>query len=258
MRLTVSYDGRRYRGFEVQPDQRTVRGEIENAIRKVTAEQVRLHAGGRTDAGVHALGQCVSFFTRCPLPPSTLRLRLADELPDDIAVPKLEIVGKEFHARHTAIGRRYRYQILTEKLPLLRGQAYWVKSRLDIDLMEQVLAPLEGRHDFEAFGDVGPHDDTDITMQEVGVDRQLPLVAIELLADRFLWKMVRRIVGAAIAIGRGELPAETLNEALRDPRGEAARKAREFTAPPHGLILVRVVYPGDIKPQAAKLFPMRQ
>lgn len=257
-RLTVAYDGGRYRGFEIQPGQATVRGAIERALKEATGELIRIHVGGRTDAGVHATGQVVSFHARCPLHPDAFRKRVSDLLPDDVAVRSVEVVERGFHARHSAIARRYRYQLTTEKSPLLRHQAWWIRARLDVDLMRQAAAPLEGRHDFAAFGDVAKEEPTELTLQEWGIVQEPPIVAIELLAERFLWRMVRRVVGSLVAVGRGELPPSIVADALAKPRGEAAAALRPHTAPPQGLILVRVIYPGDLKPQAAKLDPIHE
>ncbi len=255
LRLTVAYDGGAYRGFEVQPGRATVRGVLEQANWKATGERVRLHAGARTDAGVHATGQVVSFFSRASLPPPVLRLRIADALPDDVAVSALTVADKAFHARHSAIARRYRYLIATEKLPLLRHQCHWIRGRLDVARMERAARPLEGRHDFTAFGDLEKGDDPFVTIQEWELASEPPMVRFEIMADRFLWKMVRRIVGALVGVGLHELPEEVIERALADPRGEAAQALRPRTAPPHGLVLLRVIYPGDLKPFAATLAP---
>ncbi|MFN7971202.1 MAG: tRNA pseudouridine(38-40) synthase TruA [Acidobacteriota bacterium] len=258
VRLTVAYDGRRFKGFEVQPGLLTVRGVLEEAIGKATGEKVGIHAAGRTDAGVHALGQVVSFFSRSRLPAEKLRMAIADELPDDVAISDLSFEARSFHARHSAIARRYRYQIGTEKLPLLRNQVHWVRARLDIDAMRSAAAMLPGKRDFAAFADVEPGDDTTLDLYECEVAVEPPLVLVDLLADRFLWKMARRIAGGLIAIGRHQVAPAAMADALREPDGPAAKELRTYTAPPQGLILLRVLYTGDIKPQAAKLRPLSE
>lgn len=256
LRMTVAYDGGRYRGFEVQPHTRTIRGAIEQAILAATGERVRIHAGGRTDAGVHAQGQVVSFFSRSTLPLPRLLVLIDKELGDEIGVVKLEAVERAFHARHSAIARRYRYQITTRKAPLLRHQSWWVRDRLDVDVMRQVLESFEGRHDFSAFGDLEEGEDGVATIQEVALLEEPPLLSIEIMAERFLWHMARRMVGAAVAVGRGQLSREAVAEALAVPGSVAARGLKAHTAPPQGLVLLRVVYPGDLRPAAATFAPV--
>jgi tRNA pseudouridine38-40 synthase len=261
-KLTIEYAGTRYSGWQIQKNARTVAGEIDRAARTVTARNdFELYGSGRTDAGVHAVGQVAHLDVATRLPPETLRRRLNDELPADINILSAEQVPHRFHARHHAVARRYLYQIAKRRTAFAKPFVWWVKEPLDLARMRDAAAAFAGMRDFESFAardhraGTRPNrgrrnrpdaDDDDEPSTLVLVDRleiiedgDLVLVAIE--GSHFLWKMVRRIVGVLVEIGRGALEPAAAATFLSESSSAPAR----LTAPPSGLFLERVFYEGE-------------
>jgi tRNA pseudouridine38-40 synthase len=246
LKLTVAYDGTDYAGWQVQPDKPTVQGAIEAAWREITQETIRVTAAGRTDAGVHALGQVVAVVTESRLPVADLHRGLNAVLPEDVVVVSLEEGPDGFHATHEAVGKTYRYQIHTGRVPAIFDRRYtWhYPHLLDADTMHAAGQALVGTHDFSSFESVGSERADSIrTITELTVRRGTcdlaDRVTIEVSGDGFLYNMVRAIVGTLVEVGRGTRdiawPAEVLAACDRTRAGQ--------TAPPHGLFLVRVLYP---------------
>jgi tRNA pseudouridine38-40 synthase len=235
-KLTIEYAGTRYSGWQIQKNARTIQGEIDRAVRTVTGRtDFELYGSGRTDAGVHALGQVAHLDVSTPLGDDRLRQRLNDELPADINILSAERVPHRFHARHDAVARRYIYQISRRRTAFAKPFVWWVKDPLDPARMRDAAAALSGMRDFGRFAERGDDEDEGAKSTLVLIDRldiverdALLLVVVE--GSHFLWKMVRRIVGALVEVGRGQ-PMPT----------EPAR----FTAPPSGLFLERVFYASD-------------
>jgi tRNA pseudouridine38-40 synthase len=247
IRLTLAYDGTEFFGWQFQPDCRTVQGTLEAALHQITQETIRVAGSGRTDAGVHALGQVVSFQTASRLSPAVLMKALNAVLPEDVAVLDLAEAPSGFHAIRDAVRKRYRYLIHDGRVPdvFRRRYAWHSFRRLDADAMQRAALALVGRHDFRSFETQGtPRESTVRTVFELCVRRgESPnhdLVTFEIEADGFLYNMVRTIVGTLVQVGRGARsetwPAEVL--AARD------RRLAGMTAPPQGLFLVEVEY-GD-------------
>jgi tRNA pseudouridine38-40 synthase len=269
LKLTVAYDGTNYAGWQVQPDKPTVQGAIESAWREITQEVVRVTAAGRTDAGVHALGQVVAVVTENRLPVADLQRGLNAVLPEDVAIVSLEEAREGFHATYDALGKTYRYQIHNGRLPAIFDRRYiWhYPQPLDADAMHAAAQGLVGKHDFSSFESVGSErPDSVRTITELSVRRgwlgtsghrgtvvvieppghsQLSdpealadRVNIEVSGDGFLYNMVRAIVGTLVEVGRGTRdptwPAVVLTACDRTRAGQ--------TAPPQGLFLVRVEY----------------
>ena len=246
-RLTIEYDGTRFHGWQEQQNARSIAGEIKRAIREL-APLVELGGAGRTDAGVHALAQCAHLRLGRPVEPETFRNNLNDLLPSDIHVLSVAPARNDFHARHSALSRSYLYQISRRRTAFAKRYVWWVKRPLDIDLMADAAGRLPGRHDFALFSE-RPQDQpsTEVVVESAEVSSFGPLIVVRLVASHFLWKMVRRIVGALVRIGAGEVSVVDLDRLL-DPRtSEAAAAGRpaEWTAPPSGLFLERVSYEGD-------------
>ena len=246
-KLTVEYAGTRYSGWQIQKNARTVQGEIDRAVRTVTGRKdFELYGSGRTDAGVHALAQTAHLDVSTSLPPDALARRLNEELPSDINILHAEVVPHRFHARHDAVARRYVYQIARRRTAFAKTYVWWVKDPLDVGRMREAAAAFVGMRDFESFTEKTPRAEPASTLVlverlDIAEDADLILVGIE--GSHFLWKMVRRIVGVLVEVGRGGLkPAE----AARFVDERSATPAR-LTAPPSGLFLERVYYKGDAR-----------
>jgi len=244
-KLTIEYAGTRYSGWQIQKNARTVQGEIDRAVRAVTKRKdFELYGSGRTDAGVHALAQVAHLDVVTPLPPVTLRQRLNDELPPDINVLAAEVVPHRFHARRDAVARRYLYQIARRRTAFAKPFVWWVKDPIDVEPMRRAAAAFVGFKDFEAFAesdDAGDGRSTLVLVERLDVEAVGDLVLVGVEGSHFLWKMVRRIVGVLVEVGRGTLDPAAAASLLGSSSGEPAR----LTAPPSGLFLERVYYAGD-------------
>jgi tRNA pseudouridine38-40 synthase len=242
-KLRIEYAGTRYSGWQIQSNARTVQGEIDRAVREVTGERAfELYGAGRTDAGVHALGQVAHLDVRTALPPATLARRLNDLLPADINILRADAMPHRFHARHDAAARTYVYQIARRRTAFGKSFVWWVREDLDITAMRLAARLFEGRQDFRGFTDDDPDEkSTVVDVAEVGLREQGDALLFVVEGSHFLWKMVRRIVGVLTEVGKGSLDAGDVTRLLRAPDGLPAR----LTAPASGLFLARVRYPGD-------------
>ncbi len=244
-RLTLEYDGTRYHGWQVQQNAKSVAGELQRALAAAGVDVVELGGSGRTDSGVHALAQVAHLRLRRRTDAEALRLALNERLPADIHVLALAPAAERFHARHDAVARSYLYQLSTRRTAFHKRYVWWVRRRLDLGAIEAAAAALVGRHDFHAFCERPQEQSSTLveveTVEVVGAES---LVLVRLVASHFLWKMVRRLVGALVRVGWGELPVETL-QALLAGEADAALAPAEWTAPPAGLFLERVLYAGD-------------
>ena len=242
-KLTIEYAGTRYSGWQIQKNARTIQGEIDRAVRSVTARKdFELYGSGRTDAGVHALAQVAHLDAATSLPPDTLRQRLNDELPSDINILSAVTVPHRFHARHDAVARRYLYQVSRRRTALAKTYVWWVKDPIDVERMRQAATAFLGMRDFQSFAasDAAREERSTrvlVDRLEIVEDGDLVLIAIE--GSHLLWKMVRRIVGVLVEIGRGGLDATTAGRFLI----EASEVPARLTAPASGLFLERVYYP---------------
>jgi tRNA pseudouridine38-40 synthase len=242
-KLTLEYAGTRYSGWQVQKNARTVQGELERAVRDVVrSDRVESYGSGRTDAGVHALGQVAHLDLAVTLPPATLVARVNEALPHDINLLSAERVPPRFHARHSAVARRYLYQVSLRRTAFAKPFVWWVREPLDVDRMRTAAAPLTGFVDFRAFTDDDPDEkSTDVALDQLTIEPADGLLLIRVTGSHFLWKMVRRIVGVLVAVGRGDLPAGDVKKLLTTSSGLPA----QLTAPASGLFLERVYYEGD-------------
>ena len=237
LKAVLEYDGTDFHGFQRQRGLRTVQGVLEERWSRLLGEPIAVVGAGRTDAGVHAVGQVVSFFTSRPVPTERLREVLNAALPRDVKVQTCEEVEPEFHARRSAVSRRYCYRIVEREAlsPLLGRYALVAPGRLCEARMAEAAAALVGRHDFRAFG----RGEVKTTVRTLDCVRQGDWIGIWVEADSFLYQMVRRMVAALVAAGRGELEPEAVAEALR--AGKPPREART-PAPACGLCLQQVSY----------------
>ncbi|HOG48103.1 MAG TPA: tRNA pseudouridine(38-40) synthase TruA, partial [Anaerolineae bacterium] len=213
----VEYDGTVYAGFQVQVGSRTIQGELERGLAAITGQAVRITAAGRTDAGVHALGQVVHLQAAWAHSLGDLQRAWNANLPDDIAILALARVGPEFHARFSARSRVYRYQIYSAAVrrPLVARYAWHVNRPLDVRRMDEAAALLVGRHDLRSFGQAPQGDNTVRTVLATRCWAEGALVCIEIEADAFLQHMVRRVAATLVAVGRGRLSVDDFGVIIR-------------------------------------------
>jgi len=245
LRLVLEYDGTAYAGWQRQSAAPSIQGTVEDAVSTLFDSPTRITGAGRTDAGVHALGQTAHLSTASALPAARILEGLNALLPGDIVARDVTDVAEGFHARRDARLRVYTYAILNRARPsaLLRHYAHHVSDRLDLSAMRSAAAGIEGRHDFAAFRVMGTSTATTqciVTVLRIDeADRGTVLVTVG--ADRFLRQMVRMIVGTLVRVGRGALAVDAVAGILASRNNAHAGPA----APPQGLYLVRVVYDGD-------------
>jgi tRNA pseudouridine38-40 synthase len=241
IKLTKSYDGTDFHGWQRQPDQRSVQQELEEALGRLTGVEPSINASGRTDAGVHALGQVANFYTAARHAPEVFVKALNAMLPHDVRILDACDVPQAFHATLDARVKRYRYVIDNGRIADPFGYRYrWHLYReLDDGAMHRAAQALKGRHDFHSFETHWPNRMSSVrTITEIQVERRGDLVEIEVEADGFLYNMVRSIAGTLTLVGSGRWPEARVADVLA-----AEDRARAgATAPPQGLFLVRVRY----------------
>ena len=240
-RAVVEYDGTGFSGWQRQDGQRTVQSVIEDAIRQVIGESVFVRAAGRTDAGVHADGQVVSFDLVQPMPPHGLLRGLNSILPPDVALIEVAEAAPDFDARFSARGKVYRYTVWNHfvRSPRRARTAWHVRQVLDVAKIRATAGLLVGEHDFRAFrASDCDRRTTRRLIRRLEVDRQGAIVTFDVEATAFLKNMVRILVGTLVDIGRGRLDPSTVARMLET----GDRTIGGMTAPPQGLTLLRVIY----------------
>lgn len=249
-KLYLEYEGTRYSGWQVQKNARTVQGEVLDALRKVfkTAE-VDLQGAGRTDAGVHAIEQVAHLDVETVLAPEIIRMKVNDELPADINILEVEKAPLSFHARHDAVSRTYLYQIAQRRTAFGKRFVWWVKDPLDVAAMQRASRLFVGRKDLRSFSDDDPEEkSTKVQIDRLELAREGALILVRITGSHFLWKLVRRIVGVLVEVGRGKLSEQIIGEWLRTHNDAPAR----FTAPPSGLFLEEISYVPSPRPTPRK------
>jgi len=242
-RLLIEYEGTRYRGWQVQKNARSVQGELMRAVQEVgqTAE-FEFHGAGRTDAGVHALGQVAHLEMRTMLAPEILQMKLNDILPADINILDVTKAAANFHARHHAVSRSYLYQISRRRTALGKRFVWWIKDPLDVKLMARTMELFRGMKDFRSFAEEDPErPSTKVLIEELRLEEAGDIILFRVRGSHFIWKMVRRMVGVLAGTGRGTLSVNDVKGFLTEQSDAPAR----LTAPPSGLFLERVYYPGE-------------
>jgi tRNA pseudouridine38-40 synthase len=242
-KLLIEYAGTRYSGWQIQKNARTVQGEIDAAVQEATGDRTfELYGAGRTDAGVHALGQVAHLDVRTSLPPDRLLRQVNDLLPADINLLDVRRVPHRFHARHDARSRTYVYQIARRRTAFAKPFVWWVKDDLRVEAMRAAAAAFTGRRDFRGFTDDDPEEkSTLVEVSRVDVREQADALLVVVEGSHFLWKMVRRMVGVLVEVGRGGLRPDEAGRLIASPSALPAT----LTAPASGLFLAQVRYPGD-------------
>lgn len=238
--LVVEYDGARYCGFQYQDGVATIQGELEKALLKLTGEQRRVFGASRTDTGVHAEGQVVSFKTTATYTADVFVNGLNFYLPEDIAIKAAAKIEDGFNVRRKAVSREYRYTILNDRTrsPLSRELAYQVGPELDVKDMNTACKGLCGTHDFVSFM-TGSHDGCTVrTVHSASVEKKGRMVVFRVVANSFLPHQVRNTVGSLISVGLRKFKPDYIEALLNERRAGLARP----TVPAHGLVLVKVNY----------------
>ena len=241
-KLTLEYEGTRYRGWQTQKNaDKTVQGTLAHAARDLFGEEAAIGGSGRTDAGVHALAQIAHLRARKALPPRQILEGLNDRLPFDVNVLSVDPAPPKFHARHDAKSRTYLYRISRRRTAFDKRLVWWIKDRLDAEAMRRAAKLFVGRHDFASFCENPEGQESTIVVVESS-DVVDALGGEELhfriTASHFLWKMVRRLAGTLVEVGRGNLDAAGVSKLLAQRSGAPAK----WTAPPSGLFLEKVRY----------------
>ncbi len=239
----IQYIGTHFHGWQRQPHQRSVQGEIENVLTNVLKQKVTVQGAGRTDSGVHAAAQVAHFDAQTIVPPDKWHAILNSRLPDDIMIRGSAAVPGNWHSRFSATWRRYRYTIYADALPNLFLAPYtWhhYQELLDVEQMEQAILPLLGRHHLSAFHrSDSSRTHSWVEVQAVSCKRVGSLISIEIQANGFLYGMVRLLVGMLVLVGRGDLSCERFTEIWQTERRDLVK----HSAPAKGLCLLRVGYP---------------
>ncbi len=242
LKLTISYDGTNYNGFQRQKNAIGIQQIVEDALSKLMGEDIKVVASGRTDTGVHACGQVISFETKSTVPTEHITTAIRHLLPGDIVVWKAEEVGENFNARYSAVEKTYQYRIIITDIsnPFKRNYAWELKKSLDIEKMQIAANNLLGTHDFTAFRNKGskiisPERTITVAQWQITTDKEL---VFTITGDGFLYRMVRNIVGALVKVGNGKITPDTFLQIL-------LTKDRQLTgmpAPACGLYLMHVRY----------------
>jgi tRNA pseudouridine38-40 synthase len=245
LKLIIAYDGAPFAGWQSQTHGNTVQDHIERAIGSIGGHPVRVHGAGRTDAGVHALGQCAHVdLGDGRIPAEKWLPALNAQLPAAIRILRCRYVSNAFHARYSAKGKTYRYMVWNDAVlpPFERGRAWHVTAALNVEAITEAAREFEGRHDFAAFAaNRGtPVASTVRTILRVRIRRSGPRITLQFEGDGFLYKMVRLMAGALVRVGRGATTGKEIRQRVRSH--SAGIQAPRFAAPPEGLILLRVRY----------------
>jgi len=242
-RLLIEYEGSRYHGWQQNTGVKTIQGEMLQACQQLfNTKKIELYGAGRTDAGVHALGQVAHLDVPTQMHAETMAGRLNEILPYDIHVVTLEKCDAGFHARYNAVARSYVYVISRQRSAFGKRYVWWVKEDLSINKMQEASAIFRGFHDFSSFGaTTGEDKSTLVDISHLNISESGNLILLHILGSHFLWMMVRRITGVLVHAGKGKL---TVKEILGF-MDQYSERPSQLAAPPSGLYLQRVYYPGE-------------
>lgn len=242
IKCVVAYDGTNFAGYQVQPNERTVQGEIEKVLKRIHKEDIIIHSSGRTDAAVHAKGQVFHFDTPLFIPVEKWQLALNTQLPDDIYIESLEKVSTDFHARYSAEKKEYRYKISLkkERNVFWRNYLYHYPYKIDINKMEEAARYFIGTHDFTLFCSAKSNKEIKVrTIYDIQINQQEQELEIAFIGNGFLYNMVRILVGVLLEVGQGRIAPQEIEKVLKKQH----KRLRAKTAPGHGLYLWEVTYP---------------
>jgi len=248
-KLTLEYDGTGYRGWQTQKNARSVQGTLIESASKLFGQAVEIQGAGRTDAGVHALAQVAHLEAPRRLPTQKLLFELNELLPASINILQVEEAPDKFHARHTAIARSYLYLLSSRRTAFMKRYVWWVKDELDVGKMQKTMEKFSGFHNFSSFADkrIDKNLSTEVQIERLELNSWGDMLVLRIVGSHFLWKMVRRIVGILVEAGRGNITPGEVEKLLNSHSDIPAH----YTAPPSGLFLEKVVYPGEALPPLA-------
>jgi tRNA pseudouridine38-40 synthase len=242
-KLFIEYDGTRYSGWQKQENARTIQGTIIQSATEIFVNGfIDLQGSGRTDSGVHAICQVAHLDVKTVLAPEIIKIKLNDLLPSDINILEVEKVNQNFHARHNAKSRSYLYRISRRRTAFEKKHVWWIKDKIDFKKMESASKLFMGMNDFSSFSDDDPEEkSTKVLIDDIQLKEEGDLILIRIIGSHFIWKMVRRIVGVLVEVGRGNKTENDILNYLNKKSNEPAK----FTAPPSGLFLEKIFYVGD-------------
>lgn len=245
-KLIIEYEGTRYRGWQEQKNARTIAGEIRRSAENYFGLPVELSGSGRTDAGVHALEQVARLKAGKIADDLELMHAINDDLPPDINILRVEKAHNDFDPRRDASSRQYLYQISTRRTAFNKRLVWWVKDDLDTDAMSRACSMIKGRRDFRSFCEMREDERvTIVDVRQASIDVEGDMILFRIVATHFLWKMVRRLVGTLVEVGRGNIGEEDFRSLLANREVKSNGQAYSIaahTAPPSGLFLERVNY----------------
>jgi len=242
--MFIEYEGTRYSGWQKQQNAKTVQGTLINIAEEIfQTKNVDIQGSGRTDSGVHALSQVAHLEVKTMLAPEIIRMKFNDLLPHDINILEVQKINPGFHARHDAESRSYLYQISRRRTALGKNYVWWIKDNLNFELMKLAALNFMGMHDFVSFSDDDRDEkSTKVKVENIELIQDGSLILIRITASHFLWKMVRRMIGLLVEIGRGKQTEKDLLSYL-NKKSDVPSK---FTAPPSGLFLESVIYKDEV------------
>jgi tRNA pseudouridine38-40 synthase len=242
-KLFIEYEGTRYSGWQRQENAKTIQGTLVKSAREIFGDDfIDFQGSGRTDSGVHAICQVAHLDVRTVLAPEIIKMKLNDLLPHDINILEVEKTSQNFHARHDAKARSYLYQISKRRTAFGKNYVWWIKDKLDFKQMESASKLFIGMHDFSSFSDDDPEEkSTKVLIDNIQMKDEGDLILIRIVGSHFIWKMVRRIVGILVEVGRGKKSEKDILNYLNVKSNEVTK----FTAPPSGLFLEKVLYESE-------------
>ena len=241
IKLTIEYDGKEFNGWQKQPNKLNIQGEIERAIEAITGEKVELYASGRTDAGVHALGQVANFKVESQIPIEKMAIAINSQVKNSIRIINAEEVDDNFHSRYNCKQKTYRYIINNSPYgsSVYRNLEYHMPVKLDFEKMQEAITYFEGEYDFKAFKSSGTSSKSSVrTIYKAELKKEGDRIIIELTGNGFLYNMVRIISGTLVDVGLGKIEPNSIPQIIESKDRTKAGK----TLPPQGLYLVEVKY----------------